>query len=97
MADVHTSVMLFPFVDRGISKDHPVLSGVPQGTVWGPLLFLIMISDIDKDVFTSKLVSFVYDTRLYSGVLDVPRAVACGGRATAPLGFPVLYANMTVI
>ena len=55
-----------------ISEDHPVLSGVPQGTVLGPLLFLIMISDIDKDVSASKLVSFADDTRLlYSGVGDV--------------------------
>ena len=51
--------------------DHPVLSGVPQGTVLGPLLFLIMISDIDKDVSACKLVSFADDTRLYSGVGDV--------------------------
>ena len=55
----------------GISEDHPVLSGVSQGTVLGPLLFLIMISDIDKDVSASKLVSFADDTRLYSGVGDV--------------------------
>ena len=55
----------------GISEDHPVLSGVPQGTVFGPLLFLIMIADIDKDVSASKLVSFADDTRLYSGVGDV--------------------------
>ena len=37
----------------------------------GPLLFLIMISDIDKDVYASKLVSFADDTRLYSAVGDV--------------------------
>ena len=55
----------------GISEDHPVLSGVPQGTVLGPLLFLIMISHIDTDVSASKLVSFADDTRLYSGVRDV--------------------------
>ena len=52
----------------GISEDHHVLSGVPRGTVLGPLLFLIMISDIDKDVSASTLVSFTDDTRLYSGV-----------------------------
>ena len=54
-----------------ISEDHPVLSGVPQGTVLGTLLFLIMISDIYKDVSASKLVSFADDTRLYSSVRDV--------------------------
>ena len=48
-----------------------MLSGVPQGTVLGPLLFLIMISDIDKDVSASILVSFADDTRQYSGVGDV--------------------------
>ena len=46
-----------------------MLSGVPQGTVLGPLLFLI--SDIGKDVSASKLVSFADDTRLYSDVGDV--------------------------
>ena len=48
-----------------------MLSGVPQATGLGPLLFLIMISDIDKDVSASKLVIFADDTRLYSGVGDV--------------------------
>ena len=55
----------------GISKDHPVISGVLQGTVLGPLLFLIMIADIDKGVSDSNLISFADDTRLYSGVGDV--------------------------
>ena len=48
-----------------------MLSGVPQGTVLCPLLFLIIISDIDKDVSASKLLSFADNTRLYSGVEDV--------------------------
>ena len=56
----------FVQLPRDIWKDHPVLSGVTQGTVLGPLLFLITISDIDKDVSASKLVSFADDTRLYS-------------------------------
>ena len=53
----------------GISHDSPVLSGVPQGTVWAPLLFLIMISDIDDGV-TSSIISFADDTRLYASISD---------------------------
>ena len=52
-----------------INDVHPVLTGVAQGTILD--LFLIMISDIDKDVSASKLISFINDTRLYSGVGDV--------------------------
>ena len=48
-----------------------MISGVLQGTVLGPLLFLIIIADIDKGVSDSNLISFADDTRLYSGVGDV--------------------------
>ena len=55
----------------GISTGNPVIIGVPQGTVLGPLIFLIIIADIEKGVSDSNLISFTDDTRLYSGVEDV--------------------------
>ena len=54
-----------------LSEDHPVISGVPQGTVIGPLLFIIMIADIDRDVDSSKLISFADDTRVYRQIAHI--------------------------
>ena len=55
-------------VNGAISDPKPVISGVPQGSVLGPLLFLILISDIDQDVRTSFISSFADDTRVGHGI-----------------------------
>ena len=61
-------------IPGGINQPYPVLSGVPQGTVLGHLLCLIMIIDIDKRISpSSKLVSFADDTRVYSCITDIEK------------------------
>ena len=51
-------------VDGHKSASAEVKSGVPQGSVLGPLLFLILIGDIDENVSTSFISSFADDTRV---------------------------------
>lgn len=46
------------------SSPKPVISGVPQGSVLGPILFLILISDIDGKLAHSTASSFADDTRI---------------------------------
>ena len=50
-----------------------VTSGVPQGTVLGPLIFLLYINDIGLQV-TSELGLFADDSVLYGVVNDISSA-----------------------
>ena len=55
-------------VDGTLSDPQPVISGVPQGSVLGPLIFLILIGDIDSEVLHAVIKSFADDTRATKGI-----------------------------
>ena len=51
-------------VNGARSQPSEVISGVPQGSVLGPLLFLILLGDIDEGITNAFLSSFADDTRI---------------------------------
>ena len=56
-------------VDFEISNWKSVLSGVPQGSILGPMLFLIYINDLEDDI-SSKVLKFVDDTKVFRKVTN---------------------------
>ena len=55
---------------NGFSSEYNVIeSGVPQGSVLGPLLFLVYINDLEKDI-KSRVKFFADDTMIFSVVRD---------------------------
>ena len=56
-------------VDGEISNCKSVLSGVSQGSVLGPILFLIYINDLEDDI-SSKVLNFADDTKVFRKVTN---------------------------
>ena len=57
-------------VDGEISNWKSVLSGVPQGSVLGPILFLIYINDLEDDI-CSKVLKFADDKKYSERLLMI--------------------------
>lgn len=55
---------------NGVSEWNKVISGVPQGSILGPILFIIFVNDLPSSVVsTAKL--FADDTKLYRQIISV--------------------------
>ena len=58
------------------SNTLPVISGVPQGSILGPILFLVFVNDLPSSVFSSTMYLFADDTKCLKRISNVGDSVA---------------------
>jgi hypothetical protein len=58
------------------SSARPVLSGVPQGSILGPMLFLLYANDLPDEVEHSKIAFFADDTKLFKKIDSTTDAIS---------------------
>ena len=65
-----SSRIQYVHLNDAISNPLPVISGVPQGSVLGPILFLVFVNDISDSVLSSKVLLFADDTKCFKAIHD---------------------------
>ena len=50
------------------SRELPVTSGVPKGSLLGPILFLLFVDDLPNTVKTSRVACYVDDTKISKSI-----------------------------
>ena len=58
-------------INNSVSSPLPVVSGVPQGSILGPLLLLIFVNDLPDSISSSDLLLFANDAKCAHKIVGV--------------------------
>ena len=64
-------------INGTISNPKTIMSGVPQGSILGPLLFLLFINDMSDSIMNSTVDMYADDTLIYFCHRDVKTIETC--------------------
>ena len=57
---------------KGVLSDvNPIFSGVPQGSILGPLLFTIHFNDVHTPLQTTSIITYADDTVIFTAAKDL--------------------------
>ncbi|CAB3992988.1 Hypothetical predicted protein, partial [Paramuricea clavata] len=68
----------------------PVTSGVPQGSILGPVLFSLYVNDLPDTVTSSHVAMFADDTKLFKNINSLLKCHIMPGISSNPMKFPLL-------
>ena len=77
-------------LDGKCSQEYPVNTGVPQGSIFGPALFLLYINGFSDDVICNITI-YADDTTLYS---KLDRHLICGNNLNWLLTLNLIYETL---
>ena len=63
-------------INGSVSDVLPVISGVHQGSILGPLLFLIFVNDLSELVSSSMVLLFADDTKCVKSITTFPDCIS---------------------
>ena len=72
-------------LNGSLSNPQKMLSGVPQGSILGPLLFTLFFNDIAYSTKDSSIITYAYDIVIYAAVKEMKEINAKLSNAMAEL------------